>query len=179
MARRHSITSPSPLVSLPSAGRGAGAATLADKLAEIDSFLRGPFDQVLEAVAREFGFTRADLLGVKHASLAARKTALMLAVEHLKPVTIVTIARWFGVGDATIYRAIQQTRAALPGDPELAARVARLRESIKEIPNPARRKITEGKIKTSKDAHGPRVARDMARPGAGVEEPEPRTGENA
>ena len=133
--------------------------TLADRLAELDAMLRAPLDQVLDAVAREFGFTRADLLGVKHASLAARKAALMLAVEHLKPVTIVTIARWFGVGETTIYRAIQQTRAALQGDPELAARVARLRESIKEIPNPARRKTTEWKIKTSKDAHGQRLAR--------------------
>ena len=93
-------------------------------------------DALLREVAEEFDVPQAELTGgvSSYAVLPARRVAVALTVETLSPpFTRDTIAGFFNIGDATLYRFVATVRQWEETDPIFRHRMAFLRPRVREV----------------------------------------------
>jgi chromosomal replication initiator protein len=95
-----------------------------------------PVEEIQQHVASSFGVSRAELVGSSRAAtpLRARQVAILLTRE-LTELSLPQIGRLYGGRDhSTVLNALRRVETSISEDPDLAARVDRLRG---EIHNPA------------------------------------------
>jgi chromosomal replication initiator protein len=91
-----------------------------------------PVEEIQEQVASSFGVSRAELVGSSRASapLRARQVAILLTRERTE-LSLPQIGRLYGGRDhSTVLNALRRIEVGIDEDPDLAARVERLRADI-------------------------------------------------
>jgi chromosomal replication initiator protein len=89
-------------------------------------------EAIVNAAAQEFGVTVLDIKSARHhASLVQARHVAMYLARHLTPRSLPEIGRFLGGRDhTTVMYGVRRTEERMGAAPELAARVARLRDRI-------------------------------------------------
>jgi chromosomal replication initiation ATPase DnaA len=84
-------------------------------------------------VARQFGLTRAQLLGPRHLPriVLARHIAMLLCLEELRGASLPQVGRWFHCDHTTVLHARDVMCRKIAADPKFAKKVEELRRIIK------------------------------------------------
>ncbi|HEX2096766.1 MAG TPA: chromosomal replication initiator protein DnaA [Solirubrobacterales bacterium] len=93
-------------------------------------------EEIQRQVASAFGISRGELVGSTRAAtpLRARQIAMLLTRE-LTDLSLPQIGRLYGGRDhSTVLNSLRRAESSIGGDPELAARVAELRQAIHRGP---------------------------------------------
>ena len=94
-------------------------------------------------VARQFGLTRAQLLGPRHLPriVLARHIAMLLCLEELRGASLPQVGRWFHRDHTSVLHARDAMRRKIAVDPEFARQVEELRQ-ISRLPKRRRDRLT-------------------------------------
>lgn len=89
-------------------------------------------ETIVNAAAQEFGVTVLDIKSSRHhASLVQARHVAMYLARHLTPRSLPEIGRFLGGRDhTTVMYGVRRTEERMGATPELAARVATLRDRI-------------------------------------------------